>query len=371
MPINLKDAIEIQQYNDAVDFSSNPLASLFQGISEGITDKRNEKSALQKILFENSLKLENEMRLQELKNNQERLLKEQERQNDIKLKLAEAGIDPNRNKMGVGVLQKIENLNNENKNILKKGTVIPTNADEIKSKLYGTDDDNLTLLAEHFSSEQTKPVITTDPITGEVVGIHNVDKDAIVFKGEQTPASMMKFKFNAMKETLSEIRGHNRRVDEVRKVREAAERVSGGIVGKTQRDIASLLNPKSPILADFQLIKSLLTDITLLNTAKTKGAISDQEMDLFKEAAANDDLFSIQKIKPVLDKLLRFSEDERNNAMDSFNSVFKDEDSDATSLINKTAEESNKSPYPEYPDAFLENGNWKVIVDGKKYIITE
>ncbi len=28
-----------------------------------------------------------------------------------------------------------------------------------------------------------------------------------------------------------------------------------------------------------------------------------------------------------------------------------------------------KSPYPEYPDAFLEKGVWKVIIDGKKYRI--
>lgn len=32
-------------------------------------------------------------------------------------------------------------------------------------------------------------------------------------------------------------------------------------------------------------------------------------------------------------------------------------------------EGKEKSPYPEYPDAFLENGVWKVIKDGKKYRI--
>ena len=30
-----------------------------------------------------------------------------------------------------------------------------------------------------------------------------------------------------------------------------------------------------------------------------------------------------------------------------------------------------KSPYPEYPDAFLENGIWKVMQNGKKYKIQE
>lgn len=33
--------------------------------------------------------------------------------------------------------------------------------------------------------------------------------------------------------------------------------------------------------------------------------------------------------------------------------------------------EKEKSPYPEYPDAFLEDGKWKVIRNGKKYRIEE
>jgi hypothetical protein len=37
-------------------------------------------------------------------------------------------------------------------------------------------------------------------------------------------------------------------------------------------------------------------------------------------------------------------------------------------LLKKTPAQS---PYPEYPDAFFENGAWKVIRDGKKYRIEE
>ena len=33
--------------------------------------------------------------------------------------------------------------------------------------------------------------------------------------------------------------------------------------------------------------------------------------------------------------------------------------------------ELEKSPYPEYPDAFLEDGVWKVIRDDKKYRIED
>jgi hypothetical protein len=34
-------------------------------------------------------------------------------------------------------------------------------------------------------------------------------------------------------------------------------------------------------------------------------------------------------------------------------------------------ETQQKSPYPEYPDAFFEDGKWKVIRNGKKYRIEE
>lgn len=37
--------------------------------------------------------------------------------------------------------------------------------------------------------------------------------------------------------------------------------------------------------------------------------------------------------------------------------------------IEKEGKEAEKSPYPEYPDAFLEDGVWKVIRDGKTYRI--
>lgn len=42
----------------------------------------------------------------------------------------------------------------------------------------------------------------------------------------------------------------------------------------------------------------------------------------------------------------------------------------AESILNQYKGRT-ESPYPEYPDAFLENGIWKVIKDGKKYRIEE
>jgi len=39
--------------------------------------------------------------------------------------------------------------------------------------------------------------------------------------------------------------------------------------------------------------------------------------------------------------------------------------------VTKLPTAKTKSPYPEWPDAFLEDGTWKVIRNGKKYRIEE
>lgn len=85
---------------------------------------------------------------------------------------------------------------------------------------------------------------------------------------------------------------------------EAAGRITQGLSGTVLRGLQSKFFPNSQQLADWQKIKMVLTDAQLMNTAKTKGAISDREMALFADAAANDDIASVQKMTPVFEKLL-------------------------------------------------------------------
>lgn len=85
--------------------------------------------------------------------------------------------------------------------------------------------------------------------------------------------------------------------------RSALPNVPQGLMGKLKVEYAKRFNPNDPMLADWQKIKMIGTDAQLMNTAKTKGAISDQEMTLFAQAAANDDIMSTPRLKPVLDKL--------------------------------------------------------------------
>lgn len=86
---------------------------------------------------------------------------------------------------------------------------------------------------------------------------------------------------------------------------EGAEKVPSGFMGKMQIGAKKFLGSKDPMLKDAQELKMALTQGTLAETAHTKGAISDSEMMLFKEASANDD-FNSPAVQPVLEKMRAF-----------------------------------------------------------------
>ena len=79
--------------------------------------------------------------------------------------------------------------------------------------------------------------------------------------------------------------------------------IPGGWAGKLQIGVMKNLDPNNPILADWQNLKSVLMDATLMNIGRTKGAISDKEMAAFQTAAANDDLVSVSRMGDALDRL--------------------------------------------------------------------
>lgn len=94
--------------------------------------------------------------------------------------------------------------------------------------------------------------------------------------------------------------------------------VPTGILGKMKVGYMKNFDPGNPILNDWQNVKMIGTDAQLMNTALTKGAISDQEMKLFSQAAANDDITSVQRLKPVLEKLKQFINAEESAKVGSY-----------------------------------------------------
>ena len=85
---------------------------------------------------------------------------------------------------------------------------------------------------------------------------------------------------------------------------ESAKKITGGVYGKIGRGWAKNLDPNHPGLEDWQKIKIVLLDATLMNLARTKGAVSDAEMREFQTAAANDDITSLPRMMPVFKKIM-------------------------------------------------------------------
>jgi hypothetical protein len=86
-----------------------------------------------------------------------------------------------------------------------------------------------------------------------------------------------------------------------------------------------MADPNNPMLGKWQVIKGVLTDAQLMNTAKTKGAISDKEMALFATAAANDDIASLPRMLPVFDKLMAFMDAEEKAKKESFKKIYRED----------------------------------------------
>jgi hypothetical protein len=110
--------------------------------------------------------------------------------------------------------------------------------------------------------------------------------------------------------------------EQISEAREAIKRIPQGLKGKVITEWKKNFDPNDPMLSDWQKIKVIGTDAQLLNTAKTKGAISDREMELFAKAAANDDLISAQRLTPVLDKLERFIAAEESSLISSYKRIY-------------------------------------------------
>lgn len=106
--------------------------------------------------------------------------------------------------------------------------------------------------------------------------------------------------------------------NQLTKAKSSLGRLPTGLIGKVQTEVMKRFDPNNPTMEDWQNVKSVLTDAQLMNVAKTKGAISDREMELFSQAAANDDLASVARMKPVLDRLGAFLDSEENSLMDSY-----------------------------------------------------
>lgn len=130
--------------------------------------------------------------------------------------------------------------------------------------------------------------------------------------------TMMRDMNKATSEIYNVIGQNKVKRNQITKGREALTKLPTGPLGAANIKFKNWTNSKDPILKDWQNLKSVLTDAQLMYTAQTKGAISDEEMELFRKAVANDEIVSPPKMEAALDKLLAHIEAEDNAKIISF-----------------------------------------------------
>jgi len=108
-------------------------------------------------------------------------------------------------------------------------------------------------------------------------------------------------------------------------VKDSLKRLPQGLAAKIQTGWMKNFDPNNPIMKDWQSVKDILMDAQLQKVGKTKGAISDREMDSFATAVANDDLISVARMSHVLDAMQNAAESGLGAAMGSYQQNYRED----------------------------------------------
>ena len=143
-----------------------------------------------------------------------------------------------------------------------------------------------------------------------------------------------------------------KRIDSAKK---SLSRIPGGLMGKASSIFMKNFDPNNPVMTDWQNVKSILTDAQLQRVAKTKGAISDREMELFSQAAANDDLPSVARMGHVLDAMRTAAEVSMRAPLASYQQIYGEDPMEFLNPLQKSlARKENRAD--SYQDASLNGG---------------
>lgn len=139
---------------------------------------------------------------------------------------------------------------------------------------------------------------------------------------EPESPSMMARREKATTDLYDTVQRANLNFDKIDRGLESAPRLPQGLFGSWQIKAKNLFGSQDPMLADWQNMKSLLTDAQLKYTAQTKGAISDREMALFQKAVANDDIQNVMRQKNVLEAFKRAVASDQEAKANAFSRSF-------------------------------------------------
>jgi len=180
-------------------------------------------------------------------------------------------------------------------------------------------------------------------------------------------------KDKATKEIFEKYEFNKERQSNINKAIEGRETIPQGWTGKLRVGAAQkfpsmkgMLGVDDEAIKNSQELKIALTMGTLAETAYTKGAISDQEMNLFKEASANND-FNSPAVIPVLEKIANFVQAENSGMMGAYKKNY-GEDPETWFGQNADSGQQNFNS-PEEADASGLPIGTIVLVQGKRYQI--
>jgi hypothetical protein len=138
-------------------------------------------------------------------------------------------------------------------------------------------------------------------------------------------ASTEKDRRDSVRDIYTTVNANKLTRERARNAMAAIDRIPTGMAGKIGIAVLKNVDPSNPMLADWQTIKSLLTNAQLQYVAKTKGAVSDKEMDLFAQAAANDEIHSKERLGTVLTALVDAMDADELSKIDAHTQIFNDD----------------------------------------------
>lgn len=188
--------------------------------------------------------------------------------------------------------------------------------DAAKMGIDPTGQDKRTLIktmAQKNAERYSKEVPEGMEIAGE-----RADGSPILKKIPSESPSEARQRKERLGEVTTKLTTNKSQRERISDVLQRIDKVPAGRFGAMNIDWMKNFDPNNPKLSDWQAVKSILTDTTLLKSMETKGAISDKEMTEFRNAAANDDLISPARIKEALSDYMRKIEAEDEGLVNSY-----------------------------------------------------
>ena len=114
----------------------------------------------------------------------------------------------------------------------------------------------------------------------------------------------------------------------------AIQNIDRGFVANAKRSWNKFFGQDNPDLADWQSLKSILTGIQLDMSDRTKGAISDREMETFQKAVANDDFATAMQQTKVLNAYYNKIHGRLDSKMSAYEDMFNEDPRQFRSMQN-------------------------------------